>query len=78
MGSLRFWKGDPPEKRRKTGSSQRRERKENKKKGRERKKLVLISRFCMILGLFECMYDVEMIKALLFILFQPLSQKAIL
>ena len=34
---VRFWKGDPPEKRRKTGSSQRRERKENKKKGRERK-----------------------------------------
>ena len=32
----------------------------------------------MILGLFECIHDVEMIKALLFILFQLLSQIATL
>ena len=40
--------------------------------------LILISRFCMILGLLECIHDVEMINALLIILFQLLSQIATL
>ena len=41
-----------------------------------RELLILISQFCMILGLLECIHDVEMIKALLFIFnFSHLAQK---